>query len=238
MKTKILSFVILLMVTNITYSQLDANSLMGVPAVADTAEMTSIVGPNEGSIVYNQTTKNFYLYNGTSWLGLRNSTLSYGDIKQAMNNSDHDGWYLLNGRAISSLSTNAQAAANSLGFTVSLPNAQNRVLKHTNGTENYGDTGGAATTVLTQANLPNVNFTGNTSSNGNHNHTIPKRAANERVRHGSDANRNFFHQNGTTNTSNSGNHSHTVTVSSGGSNQAFERYQPYLVVNTFIYLGQ
>lgn len=161
-----------------------------------------------------------------------------GDIKNGVQAADHGGWYILDGRATSSLSATAQAAANALGFPTNLPNATNRVLKHPNGAEAIGSTGGQVNTTLIQANLPNINFpTATTNTNGNHNHTIPRTAAARPVRHNFDGNLTFYAGGGTTNTSTAGNHNHTVTVSSGGSDQSFERYQPYLVVNTFIYLG-
>ncbi|PKV52187.1 hypothetical protein ATE84_4294 [Aquimarina sp. MAR_2010_214] len=57
------------------------------------------------------------------------------------------------------------------------------------------------------------------------------------MRNGVDANRRILLAGGNTNTSNAGNHNHNVTLNSGGANQSFDRYQPYLVINTFIYLG-
>lgn len=173
---------------------------------------------------------------GTDWVD--NPAVTSGDIKNGVQAADHAGWYILDGRATSSLSATAQAAANALGFPTNLPDAANRVLKHPNGGETIGATGGQVNTTLVQANLPNINFpTATTTTNGNHNHTIPRTAAARPVRHNFDGNLTFYAGGGNTNTSTTGNHNHTVTVSSGGSDQSFERYQPYLVVNTFIYLG-
>lgn len=220
------------------FSQIDANSLMGLPTTIDNTEMTSITGVNTGSIVYNIDQKNIYMFDGTNWKPVGININTIGDIKYGVQSSDHSGWYILNGRNISTLPSNIQTAANSLGFTTALPNANNRVLKHPNTGENIGDTGGQVSTTLIRANLPNVNFTGNTSTNGNHRHTIPRRTRTLRVTNGVDGNANFYSNNGNTNTSNTGNHNHNVTVTSGGSNRPFDRYQPYLVANTFIYLGQ
>ncbi|PKH51377.1 hypothetical protein CXF68_12110 [Tenacibaculum sp. Bg11-29] len=161
-----------------------------------------------------------------------------GDIKNGVQAADHAGWYILDGRVTSSLSATAQAAANALGFPTNLPDAANRVLKHPNGGETIGSTGGQVNTTLVQANLPNITFpTAATTTNGNHSHTIARTLRAQPVVFAFDSNLTFYNNGGTTNTSTTGNHTHNVTVSSGGSDQSFERYQPYLVVNTFIYLG-
>lgn len=237
MKTSTLIVLIVLSFNSILNAQIDANSLLSIPTVSSNAEMTGISSPSSGSLVYHSGENKIYVYDGTSWAALKKETNSFGDIKYGVQSADHNGWYLLNGRATSTLSTAAQTNATNLGFTTNLPNAQDRVLKHPSATDNIGDTGGQTTTTLSQNNLPNVNFTGSTSTDGNHTHTIPRTTGSDQVRHSSDDTRTFYNSGGTTTTSTSGNHSHTVTVSSGGTGQSFERYQPYLVVNTFIYLG-
>ncbi|MDY0779816.1 hypothetical protein [Tenacibaculum sp. IB213877] len=183
--------------------------------------------------------------NSSNWQQINNNktssgtSSSSGDIKHGVQNADHSGWYILDGRPISSLSPSAQAAASSLGFSTNLPNANNRVLKHPDSSQSIGDVGGQASTVLIQNNLPNVNFFGNTSTTGNHNHNFTGVIATGRMLNNSDSNVSVYTQDiaGSTNTSTNGNHSHAVTVNSGGNSQSFERYQPFLVVNTFIYLG-
>ncbi len=218
-------------------AQIDANSVKGIPIVTNDTEMNSVTGANEGSMVYNIAHKTIYIFDGTNWVPVNQGFISIGEVKYSVVTSDHDGWYILNGRATSSLPTSAQTNATSLGFATSIPNSQNRILKHPSSGESVNDTGGSVSTALIRGNLPNINFTGTTSTNGNHSHTFNRSTGTDQVRNGADENRTFFNQSGTTNTSTSGNHNHTVTVSSGGSNQSFERYQPYLVVNTFIYLG-
>lgn len=210
---------------------------MGVPVTVNDTEMNGITGANEGSMVYNISQKNIYIFDGTNWVPVNKDKNTIGDIVYSSLTADHSGWYLLNGRAITTLPANAQTNATNLGFTINLPNAQDRILKHPSATQNIGDTGGQANTILTQANLPNITFNGTTSTNGNHTHTVNRAIGTDQVRHPSDANRTFFNQGGTSTTSTSGNHNHTVSVNSGGSNQAFDRYQPYIVFNTFIYLG-
>lgn len=230
-------FIIIIAYCSTGFSQVfPGTPVSGFPS-GTTTEITNTPNPVEATIAYSTNERIFYYYNGSAWVPFFTSSQNLGDIKYGIQTNDHNGWYLLDGRNISTLSTNPRAAAVSLGFTPTLPNATNRVLKHPNSGENVGDLGGQESITLSRANLPNVNFTGSTSTNGNHSHTIGRRTRTERIVNRFDDNRTYFGNSGTTNTSTSGNHNHTVTVSSGGSNQPIETYQPYLVVNTFIYLG-
>lgn len=168
------------------------------------------------------------------------SGATVGDVKFGFINADHSGWYLLDGRLITSLPATALANAISLGFATNLPDATDRVLKHPSATEANGDVGGNATTTLTQANLPNVNFTGTTGNQAAHSHDIQNMTnAQNRMVNNSDSNLDVYIRAGgnTTTTSAAGDHSHTVTVPTGGTDTPFDNYQPYLVSNIFIYLG-
>lgn len=235
---KKITFLFIFFFTSINYGQVFSGTpISGFPS-GTTTQINAIPNPVEATIAYSTNEKIFYYYNGTTWVPFNISSNTIGDIKYGAQTADHSGWYLLNGRNISDLPINAQTSANNLGFSVTLPNASNRVLKHPNIGQNIGDTGGQVNTTLTQANLPNINFTGSTNVAGNHSHTIPRRTRTFRVFNNVDSNITFFGNNGTTNTSTTGSHTHTVSINSGGLNQSFERYQPYLVVNTFIYLGQ
>ncbi len=235
---KKLSFLILVC-GQLGYAQIDENSVLGLP-VATTAEMLAVTRANEGAVVYNTDDKNVYRWNGTIWEAIGNGSSGdiTGDIKYSVRNRDHNGWYVLNGRAINTLPTNARTAAIDLGFTSSLPDASDRVLKHPRGGETIGDIGGQATTTLTRANLPDINFNGTTTTGGNHRHSISGIFQNFQLINRADNFLNVMRSGGNTNTSRTGNHSHNVTVNSGGGDQAFERYQPFLVINSFIYLGE
>jgi hypothetical protein len=92
-----------------------------------------------------------------------------GDVKHGYQSGDHNGWYLLDGRLLSTLPVVAQSNASLLGITVSLPNASNRFLADMGAT---GTTGGSNTITLSQANLPNVVLNGNAASNGAHTHSV------------------------------------------------------------------
>lgn len=172
-----------------------------------------------------------------------------GDIKPSFRTSDHNGWYLLNGRAISSLPPAAQTAANGLGLST-LPNASGRYLKGKNTTESLGALSGNNSVTLTQANLPSFNFTPTTSqtaSNGSHSHTVdditPVYPGNEiiyRPRPGF----NLWEPNApisnTVTTSENGAHQHSFSFNMNPTGTAAPLViEPsYITTNSFIYLGE
>jgi hypothetical protein len=128
-----------------------------------------IASPASGLQVYDLTTKSIWYHNGSFWVNTL-AMASNGDIKSGIQAADHSGWVLLNGRLLSTLSVNQQAIATSLGFSGNLPNATNTYLSQAGGT--LGAVAGANTVVLTQANLPSVNFTGTAALGGGHEHTV------------------------------------------------------------------
>ena len=189
-----------------------------------------------------------------------------GDAKQGFQAGDHAGWVLLNGRALSSLTSTQQTAAASLGFSGNLPNATGRVLKQS-GAVALGATAGGNTAAIAQTNLPNYNLpTATTSAGGNHTHTESYISNFQTTGWGNTSSYSFGTesvpdnsnytgylltgeagaanlkaalriQQSRHNTSVSGSHTHTVTVSSGGSGTALSVENAYLNTNTFIYLG-
>lgn len=132
------------------------------------AQRASIATPAAGLYVFDTNTNSLWYYNGSIWINTVSES-TYGDMKSGFQVADHSGWIKLDGRAISTLSSNQQAVAITLGFTTNLPNATSAYPVQSTGT--LGSIVGANTTTLTQANLPNVNFTGNAASAGAHNHT-------------------------------------------------------------------
>jgi hypothetical protein len=201
-------------------------------------------------------TNGFYYYNGSVWEKINKTLLSYpiGSITQSFKSADNNGWYLLNGRAISTLPAAAQVAAASLGLTTNLFDATDRTLKTKNATENIGDTGGSNSFAILQSNLPNINLTttvsGTALSSGVHTHASATGGAflyggtsvgNNGSGHGSTANPGLFGGVGIGDTNISGNHTHTFTGTTAttlGSGQSINNRSAYVVVNSFIYLGQ
>lgn len=83
--------------------------------------------------------------------------------------------------------------------------------------------------TISQANLPNVNFTGSTNTAGAHTHTYERRQASTNNAQSGSADRALTGLE-TDTTSSAGNHSHTVTVNSGGSGTALDFAVQYVDV--------
>lgn len=163
-----------------------------------------------------------------------NATIAYGDIKQGIQSADHNGWVKLNGRLKSSLTASQQAQATALGIGANLPDASNSFPVQNGAT--LGSVSGSNTVTITQANLPNVSFTGTTSTDGSHQHGLTGDGTNGAYSGNvqtSDRATNYW--GGYTNAA--GSHSHTTTVSSGGSGTALNITPKSMSVNMFIYLG-
>ena len=168
-----------------------------------------------------------------------------GDIKSSVKTADHNGWYLLNGRTIASLPANAQTAATALGFSSTIPDATDRFLKTKSGAEIIGGIGGINSLTISQTNLPSVTFTGTiagtANSAGAHTHDLDRPKKQVDTDRGTTSSQFSIDGIETAATTSAGAHTHTLTgtatVSSGGSNTALDNRSPYLIVNTFIYLG-
>lgn len=172
---------------------------------------------------------------------LRKNTI--GDIKYSRDTTDNNGWFILNGRAITSLPANAQVSASALGFSSNIPNFINKIEKSKIGTEVLGATGGSTSVSLTRNNLPTFSINGNTDSSGDHNHSLT-----QIQNSGSPGQGRAFsiNNNGTpygtasatrTLTTN-GAHTHSsVTLNSNGGNQPINLVPAYLSLNAFVYLG-
>lgn len=249
----------------------NSNALLDVPsstkgvllartALTTTDLWTPLSCHVEGMLVYNTTNNlssmpvsvqpSLYYNDGTKWVLMGPNGRKIGDIKQmATTKADHDGWIILDGRSISSLSSIQQINALGIGFSGNLPNVTDTYIKATNGT-GTGNINTGNTFTLTQAQLPNVNFTGTTTADGIHNHTY------------SDTNTPTQSLGLATNvlallpllnivvaapdnlavatgsTANNGAHSHSLSISSGGSDATITQKPQYLSVNTYIFLGQ
>jgi hypothetical protein len=132
-----------------------------------TVQRIGIPAPASGLHVFDVTTKSLWFFNGNFWINYA-SQAKVGDVKSGIQPSDHEGWVLLDGRLISSMSASQQSAATAMGLSGNLPNASNAYLVQNGG--GMGAVSGANTTTLAQTNLPNVNFTGTAASAGDHAH--------------------------------------------------------------------
>ncbi len=133
------------------------------------AQRLAITSPASGLQVYDINTNSLWYFNGTYWVNSK-SEANEGDIKSGIQTTDHAGWVLLDGRSLTSLSTNQQAIAASLGLSGNLPNATNAYLVQNGGI--MASVTGSNTVTLAQTNLPNVNFTGTAASAGDHAHNV------------------------------------------------------------------
>lgn len=203
-----------------------------------------------------------YYYDGKMWQRMlpgdprKLNPQSAGDIKSSVHPSDHNGWYLLNGRSVSQLPSSAQTSAAGLGFTISLPDAADRVLKTRNGAELLGSQGGNNNMTITRSNLPDINLigivSGTAESAGAHVHSSDEGGF---LLGGTNVGNNGSgHYQGNNDsaswggiglmgsTATSGAHIHSLsgiaTIPTGGVGAAMDNRSAYLVVNTFIYLGE
>lgn len=224
-------------------------------------ELESLSMPNPltahvaGMIVYNTASNGtnlntvfpgLYYNDGQSWIRLNPSTVKIGELKNSFATSDHNGWYLLNGRTISSLPATVQPRASALGLGSNLPDGSDLFLKGKTASESLAWQGGSKTITLTQANLPNINFTGTTNSAGTHNHNMDSFIGMENIGLLSTSLLTLFITQAVaketniapTKTSNSsGSHTHPVSFNSGGTATPIEITPNYIATNIFIYLG-
>lgn len=238
-----------------SYLDIDVSGLPGsskkgfLPPRVTEAERNSISNPAPGLLLYNLTEHCINIYNGTDWIslcctpmpGTGGSSFVSGDIKYAYDITDHSGWYLLDGRSVSSLSSGAASAALALGFTSAIPNFTGRYAKSVNSGASLGINGGASSIAIQKENLPNFTMNGVTGIAGGHSHTATNRwntAAGGGGRYGA-AGTAGWQERGFTDrtTSNTGDHTHTVSYNSGGSNAPVTIQPAYVALNTFIYLG-
>lgn len=187
----------------------------------------------------NEVFPGLYYNDGEKWI-LLNTTISLpkiGDIKANISTTENNGWYLLDGRAITTLPTNARTNATSIGIITNLPDTTDRILKGITNVETFAVTGGNNSIILTQANLPNITYSGNVNSVADHTHNFTS-YANSTWNHNAGtllSLRNLATEQRTTNPA--GAHSHTVTVPTGGTATPIVNYPRNFTTQYFIYLG-
>lgn len=207
----------------------------------------------------------FYYFDGSTNLWTKLTTKGNdaniypkrGDVKYGFQTTDHNGWFLLNGRSINSLPAVNQAAANSL-FTTNLPNATERILKPKGSLGSGGGSNAATSVTIARSNLPKVNLTGTAASSGGHNHSIFADSNFFALGRNSNTNLRFRDPltpgNGprfaalggdlksTNSTQSAGAHTHSVSIALNNATSqtplSISTEDAYLSVNVFIYLGQ
>ncbi len=229
--------------SNLDVRTVDPNvpTAMAGIAIPQVAVLPS-TGNRIGQIVMNTSDQFYYYYNGTAWVQISYQVHRIGDVKQGFQTADHDGWVLLEGQDITTLTANQKINASSLGFVDFLPDARERVLSsRTVGAP--GSIGGNNTISLLQNNLPNVILNGTTSVDGDHRHPIRTRQDDWSVSGGPASGRpSYGTDNGVLGVNNhtdfEGGHSHTVDIPLGGSGVPIDITPQFLQVNTFIFLQE
>ncbi|MEO8516393.1 MAG: hypothetical protein ABI426_06595, partial [Flavobacterium sp.] len=240
------------------YSSNKGVILTRLPLTA-TNNTTPLSNHVEGMITYNTTnsapqtansvSEGLYYNDGTKW-NLMGPNIALGDIKYSLAVADSKGWFLLDGRNITTLPAIAQYNATAMGFGTNLPDESGKFIKGNNGEESNGSSAGNNIITLLQSNLPNITYTATTNITGDHTHTYTDSYNNtevlglitnvlglvplftEVVGANDSVPANLFA------TNSSGNHSHTITVPSGGSGITINATPKYLVTNVFVYLGE
>ncbi|MGG7034208.1 MAG: hypothetical protein ACI7YS_03330 [Flavobacterium sp.] len=161
------------------------------------------LGNRAGQMVFWTTTKKYYCYDGSTWNDLSIQINTIGDVKYGFQTGDHNGWFLLNGRATNdvTLSTTQKTQAAALFTGGFLPDARDKFMKGMKASgETLTTTVGSNSTSITliQANLPNLTLNGTTGNGTAHSHTATVT--------GSDG----IHQHTGTTTNGEGSHDHTV----------------------------
>ena len=204
--------------------------------VYKTTVTTAAVAPSDPyikDIWFDTTTYITKVWNGLGWDEIQELP-DIGDIKYGMQPTDHKGWIRLDGRALNILTPTQQTEAVSLSFPTNLPNALDRALMRRS-SGSLGDVGGINSFQIQQQHLPNITFTGTTTVNGNHSHTIEDRQSTGTSRRGRGNPALAYRSRGTATrtTSSNGDHSHTATVSTGGSGTPINFTPIFLNVNVF-----
>jgi hypothetical protein len=191
--------------------------------VVTVAQALSVTTTGTGAVTFNNVT------------GTLNAptNITIGDAKSGFQTADHNGWVLMNGRAITTLTTTQQAALLTLPAALSLGgnlvNAAGRVFVQAT----IGALVGNNLLVLT--NLPNVSLT--TAAGGNHTHQYLAANGSPSLGVGGGsrlAGEISINQN-TGTTTGTGAHTHTTALNGGVPQTS---YTPAGVgVNHFIYLG-
>lgn len=138
-------------------------------------ERLAIASPSKGLHVFDNTTNSLWVFDGANWVNYATQS-KFGDMKSGIQTADHDGWVKLDGRSTTLLTATQRAVLTSLGISGTLPNASS-AFPVQNGTT-LGSVSGSNTTTLTQANLPNVTFSGTAANAGGHNHGVDPAAVN------------------------------------------------------------
>jgi hypothetical protein len=155
-----------------------------------------------------------------------------------MQTVDHGGWVLLDGRSLDDLTEEQKVAAEALGLTGGLPNADSAFLVQ-NG-QAIGSITSSNSRTIARNQLPNFTLGGTTSVDGAHSHGYSTNSTDGAAHPVAGGSRAFSTEDYGATTSSAGAHSHTITTESLNGNVAQQQLSitpRSLSVNMFIYLG-
>ncbi|MCU0327972.1 MAG: hypothetical protein MUE53_03175 [Chitinophagales bacterium] len=236
------------------------------------AQRNAIASPTDGLLIFqtNNSTSGvsepagFWYCKGGIWYRLSDGTPKIGDVKYSARTTDHNGWFKLDGRLLTTLDPNQLANAQGLGLTTNLPNSNGRALMFTGAAFAQNNNIDNLRSVQNSHITP-YNYVSSVSTIAGHLHALNSITAAGGHNHqywGStigDAVPNttgLFQTNvmsaptGLGTTSPAGGHFHTSIVSQGDHNHTFQSFDnqggnipisvenSYHSFNTFIYLGQ
>jgi hypothetical protein len=200
-----------------------------------------LTGNRAGQLIYFTTNNSYYYYDGTIWQPLKAQIFTFGDVKYGLQTTDHNGWVLLNGRAISTLNSSQNSVAISIGMTANLINISDKNIVGVSGTKTLRSTNGNASVSISQNQLPNVSLT--TSSDGLHNHNYSKTTSTGLISallsiiQIGNSNSIGGLNTATDVTTSNGTHAHSVALNGGVTQQSLNVQNPYIALNGFVYLG-
>ena len=192
-----------------------------------------------------------YNKSADQWVYIR--TPDVDDIKQSIQNIDHNGWLICDGRSI--LKNNYPNLFSIIGYSFggsgdsfNLPNTSGRVIASVNDNHILGQTIGAETHTLSTSEIPSHTHTGTTNSSGLHTHTsnaignsLGLISSNGTNTAGSGLDNtanepNLYNTPAALSINNAGDHTHTFTTSSIGGGSSHNNMQPTIYMgNTFIF---
>lgn len=158
------------------------------------------------------------------------------DVKFSSENVDKGGWYLMDGRLVSSIGNLSARDAASIKFGANLPDTRDKYTVAKDASATAFASSGAASTTITANNLPALS--GSTTTSGTHAHTITGSTRDDANFLGGQVAGDAAFSNITTSTNTDGGHSHNVSVNTGSPNTPISIIPPSINLYQFIYLGE
>ena len=138
-----------------------------------------------------------------------------GDIKYGLQTTDHGGWYIFDGRPVSSLQsvTARSNAALLFGATNNIPDLRGKLLRAATAPGDNLNESGTDSLTITTDNLPTNQFIGSTDLKGAHTHTVNTTGSAAGATATGTTGPESSHSHSISVTTNEGGHSHAISTS-------------------------